>query len=158
VSGQLADVAGLTVACVLVILAAALVLRRMLISRRGGVIVCALRLQPSAPWRHGLAEYRDDQLRWHRAMSLRLRPHAAFDRSDLALLGTRPPVRAEDIVLGPGLVIASVQGRLRHRGRPAGLRTVELAMPPPALMGLSSWLESSPVWPIRRACLAGGQP
>jgi hypothetical protein len=147
-------VAGLTAVAVLVVLATALVLRRVLISRRGGVIECALRLQPGGPWRQGLAEYRAGQLYWHRSMSLRLRPHAAFDRSELAVMSTRPPVRAEDVRLGPGLVVVQCQGLVRHRGRPAESRVVELAMPQAALMGLLSWLESSPIWPIRRAGLA----
>ena len=150
-SDQLVTATGLVAGCVLVLLAAALVLRRMLISSRGGVIECALRLHPGAAWRQGLAEYRGDQLSWHRSMSLRLRPHAAFDRSELSVVSTRPPLPAEDVRLGPGLVIVQVQGMMRHRGRPAQHRVVELAMPQPAFMGLLSWLESSPIWPIRRA-------
>jgi Protein of unknown function (DUF2550) len=153
VSGQLAIAAGLSAVLVLVLLAAALVLRRALITRRGGVIECALRHHPGAPWRHGLAEYRGGQLYWHRSASLRLRPHAAFDRSELAVMSSRPPIRAEDVRLGPGLVVVQCEGLVRHRGRPAVRRVVELAMPRQALMGLLSWLESSPIWPIRRASL-----
>jgi hypothetical protein len=160
VSGQLAAAAGLTaagtlalaacaVAAATALLLAALVLRRTLISSRGGVIECALRHHPGAPWQHGLAEYRGRQLYWHRAVSLRLRPHAAFDRSELAVMSSRPPARTEDIRLGPGIVVVQCQGLVRHRGRPAERRTVELAMSREALMGLSSWLESSPIWPIR---------
>jgi len=153
VSGQLALAAGLTAVAVLVLLAGALVLRRVLITRRGGVIECALRLQPGGTWRHGLAEYRAGQLYWHRSMSLRLRPHAAFDRSDLAVISSRVPRRTEDVRLGPGMVVVQCQGLLRHRGRPPSHRVVELGMTQAALMGLLSWLESSPVWSIRRAGL-----
>jgi hypothetical protein len=168
VSGQLAAAAGLTAAgtlafaasagaaAVAVLLAVSLVLRRTLISRRGGVIECALRHHPGAPWQHGLAEYRAGQLYWHRSMSLRLRPHAAFDRSELAVMSSRPPARAEDIRLGPGMVVVACQGMVRHRGRPAEHRAVELAMSREALMGLLSWLESSPIWSIRPRLAAPG--
>jgi hypothetical protein len=150
-SGQLAIAAGPIAVCVLALLCAGLVLRRVLISRRGGVIECALRYQAGAPWRQGLAEYRAGQLYWHRSMSLRLRPHAAFDRSELAVMSRRQPVQAEDVRLGPGMVVVRCEGMVRHRGHPAQRREVELAMPQAALMGLLSWLESSPIWPIRRA-------
>lgn len=152
-SGQLAVAAGLTAVAVVVLLCAALVLRRILIRHRGGVIECALRYEAGRRWLHGLAEYRGGQLYWHRSMSLRLRPHAAFDRSELAVMSRRQPVRAEDATLGPGVVVVRCEGLVRHRGHPADRRVVELAMPQAALTGLKSWLESSPIWPIRRAGL-----
>lgn len=123
----------------------------MVISRRGGVVECALRHGDNGAWLHGLAEYRGGQLYWHRSLSLRLRPHAAFDRSQIAVLGTRPAGPGEDVRLGPGLVIVACEAILRHRGGPPARRAVELAMSQAALMGLLSWLEASPVYPIRRA-------
>lgn len=152
-TGQLVIAAGLTAVSVLVLLSVVVVLRRTLISRRGGVIECALRHHGGAPWQHGLAEYRGGQLYWHRSMSLRLRPHAAFDRGELAVLSSRRPAPGEDTRLGPGMVVVRCEGMVRHRGRQAERRTVELAMAPAAFMGLLSWLESSPIWPIRRAGL-----
>jgi Protein of unknown function (DUF2550) len=154
VSGQLALAAGLTAVVVLLGLGAALVLRRAVISRRGGVVECALRHNPGAPWQHGLAEYRGDQLYWHRAGSLRFRPHAAFDRSQLSVLRSRPAAPDEDVRLGPGAVVVQCEGLIRHRGRPAERRVVELAMSEAARTGLLSWLEASPIYPIRRASLA----
>jgi hypothetical protein len=153
VSGQLALAAGLTVAAVLIALAAALVIRRMVISRRGGIVECALRHDGKSQWRQGLAEYRGGQLYWHRSLSLRLRPHAAFDRSQLAVLRSRPADHGEAVRLGPGMVIVQCQGLLRHRGRAAERRNVELAMSQAALTGLLSWLEASPIYPIWRASL-----
>jgi len=153
VSGQLATLVGLTAAAVVVALCLALILRRALITRRGGVVECYLRHGPDGAWLHGLAEYRGGQLYWHRSMSLRMRPHADFDRSQLAILRSRPAVPAEDVRLGPGMVIVQCQALVRHRGRPADQRVVELAMSEAARTGLLSWLEASPIYPIRRACL-----
>jgi hypothetical protein len=158
VSGQLAVAAGLITAAVLAALLAALgvalVLRRALISHRGGVVECALRHGAGEPWRHGMAEYRGSQLNWHRAMSLRLRPHAAFDRSQLTLLSSRKATPA-DVQLGPGTVVVECQSVVRHRGHAPDRRCVELAMSDDALMGLLSWLEASPIYPIRRVSLPG---
>jgi hypothetical protein len=151
VSGQPAVVVGLTVLALLAVLTAILILRRVIISRRGGVVECALRHSADAPWRHGLAEYRRGQLYWHRSMSMRLRPHAVFDRSQLAVVASRPAVPAEDRRLGPGMVVLRCKGIVRHRGRPAGQRVVQLAMSQPALTGLLAWLEASPNYVTRRA-------
>jgi hypothetical protein len=156
VSGQLASAAGLAAVAVLLALAVALVVRRMVISRRGGIVECALRHDGKSQWRHGLAEYRGGQLYWHQLLSLRLRPDAAFDRSQLAVLRSRPAEPGEEIRLGPGMVIVQCQGLLRHRGHAAERRNVELAMSESALTGLLSWLEASPIYPIWRASLATG--
>jgi hypothetical protein len=154
VSGQLALAAGLTAVAVLIALAAALVIRRMVISRRGGIVECALRHDGKSQWRQGLAEYRGDQLYWHRLLSLRLRPHAAFDRSQLAVLRSRPAEPGEEVRLGPGMVIVQCQALLRHRGHAPERRNVELALSESALTGLLSWLEASPIYPIWRSSLA----
>ena len=130
-----------------------LVLRRIVISRRGGVVECGLRHAPGQPWRHGLAEYRRAQLSWHRSMSLRLRPHAALDRGQFAVLDTRPAAAGEGARLGPGMVVVRCRALVRHRGRAADWRVLELALSQDAVMGLLSWLEASPVYPIRRASL-----
>jgi hypothetical protein len=52
------------------------------------------------------------------------------------------------------MVIVQCQGLLRHRGRAAERRNVELAMSQAALTGLLYWLEASPIYPIWRASLA----
>lgn len=150
-SGQLALAAGLTAVAVAALLCVALVLRRAAITRRGGVVECALRYGADGAWLYGVAEYRGGQLYWHRSFSLRLRPHAAFDRSQLAVLRSRPAAPGEDARLGPSVVIVQCEGLLRHRGGPPVRRAVELAMSKAALMGLLSWLEASPIYPIRRA-------
>lgn len=152
-SDQLALSVSLTVIALLIAATGGLALRRTLIIRRGGVVESWLRHSPGAPWRHGLAEYRGGQLYWHRALSLRLRPHAAFDRSQLSVLSSRPALAAQEVLLGPGLTVATCQVLIRHRGRQADRREVELAMSQAALTGLLSWLEASPIYLIRRAGL-----
>jgi Protein of unknown function (DUF2550) len=124
-------------------------MRRLLITRRGGVVECGLRQRPDRPWRHGFAAYQRDRLCWHRSLSFRLRPHAAFDRSELAIIGSRQPAAAEAARLGPGMIVVQCE----VRGRPGTRRVVELAMSPAVLTGCLSWLEASPIYPIRRASL-----
>ena len=150
-SGQLAVAAGLTAVVLAALLSLALILRRTVITRRGGVVECALRHGAGGAWLYGLAEYRGGQLWWHRSLSLRLRPHAAFDRSQLAVLRSRPAKPGEDARLGPGVVIVECEGLLRHRGGPPARCTVEMAMSGAALTGLLAWLEASPIYRIRRA-------
>jgi hypothetical protein len=151
VSGQLALSVSLSVIALLIAATGGLALRRAVIIRRGGVVESWLRHRPGTPWRHGLAEYRGGQLYWHRSLSLRLRPHAAFDRSQFSVLTSRPALIAQEARFGPGLTVAKCQALIRHRGRPADRREIELAMSQAALTGLLSWLEASPIYPIRRA-------
>jgi Protein of unknown function (DUF2550) len=153
VAGQLFTDAGLILLGLLAVAAAlgiAIIARRRIISRRGGVVECALRHRVDGPWLQGLAEYRRGHLYWHRAASPRLRPHAAFDRSQLAVLASRAARPQEDVRLGSGLVIVRCRGMLRHRGRSPKLADVELALSAEALTGLLSWLEASPTYRIRR--------
>jgi len=147
VSGELA----LAVTLILVALALAagtLILRQVLISRRGGVVECALRRSPAAPWRHGLAEYQRGQLSWYRSLSFRLRPGVVFDRAELRILGTRTSTTAEAASLGPGVIVAECRTSSAQAGT-GGQRTIELAMAEAAFTGLLAWLESSPEFRTR---------
>lgn len=127
----------------LAVAAGALILRQVLISRRGGVVECALRRSPGAAWRHGLAEYQRDQLSWYRSLSFRLRPGVVFDRAELRILRTRTSTTAEAASLGPGVIVAECCTS-SARAPTAGQRTIELAMAEAAFTGLLAWLESSP--------------
>jgi hypothetical protein len=151
VSGELA-LAVTLVLLALAIAAGALIFRQVLISRRGGVVECALRRSRSAPWRHGLAEYQRGQLNWYRSLSVRLRPGVVFDRAELRILRTRPPTPAETVRLGPVIIAecASVAGPSAGAA-PANRGPFELAMTEAALTGLLAWLESSPEFHLR-AC------
>jgi Protein of unknown function (DUF2550) len=147
VSGELA-VAITLILVALAVAAGGLILRQVLISRRGGVVECALRRSPAASWRHGLAEYQRGQLSWYRSLSFRLRPGVVFDRAELRILRTRPPTTAEAASLGPGAFIAECCTS-PARAATGGQRTVELAMAEAALTGLLAWLESSPEFHLR---------
>ncbi len=149
-SGQLV-VAVTLILSAFAVAAVALIVRQALISRRGGVVECALRRAPGAPWRHGQAEYQRGQLSWHRSLSFRLRPEVVLDRAGLRILRTRPPSAPEVAQLGPCTIIAECASLA---GPPAGARQadqrlVELAMTEAALTGLLAWLESSPQFYLR---------
>jgi hypothetical protein len=101
--------------------AACVVVRRRVIARRGGIVECCLRSAASGRWQHGLAEYRSGQLHWHRSLSLRVRPHAAFDRRYLVVMGSRPAGAREAAWLGPETVIVTCQDQPVLR-RPRGSR------------------------------------
>ena len=125
--------------------AACLVLRRRVITRRGGVVECCLRSQASGRWRHGLAEYRTGELRWHRSLSLHVRPQVAFDRRSLAVTGSRPAVAGDADWLGPGTMIVTCQAPPRSGpGQRSAPDVIELAMSQGALTGYLAWLEAAP--------------
>jgi hypothetical protein len=138
------------VALVLMVASAArLVLRRRVITRRGGVVECCLRSHANGRWQHGLAEYRSSQLHWHRSLSLRIRPHTAFDRRGLAVIGSRPVGPGEADWLGLGTMIVTCQpqaqpARAEFPGQHAGAGVIELAMSQGALTGCLAWLEAAP--------------
>ncbi len=143
-SGQLALIASLIAVVLLGGAGCWLTVRRQLISRRDGIISCALRQSPDAAWRRGLAEYQPAQLCWHRSVSLRLRPAVCFDRAGLTILATRAPAGQEAARLGAGLIIAECEVRRASAGGSTGGERVDLALSQAALTGLLSWLESSP--------------
>jgi hypothetical protein len=136
--------------------AAGLVLRRRVITRRGGVVECFLRSRVTGRWQHGLAEYRSGELRWHRSLSLRVRPQCAFDRRGLVVTGSRSASSSDADWLGSGTMIVTC--RPRPRPVPAGRRNqwappdvIELAMSQGALTGYLAWLEAAPASYLREA-------
>lgn len=145
-SGQLALAIGLTLLTLAVALVASLMIRRLIISRGGGVVECSLRQAADGVWQHGMAEYRRDQLCWHKSLSLRRRPQAAFDRGRLVVLGGRVPTPAEQATLGPGQVVVRCRTLVRLRGGPARSQVIELAMSEAARTGLLAWLEAAPAY------------
>ncbi len=148
-TGGLALTVGWTLAALLlavVIAAACLAIRRLLLGRGGGTVECGLRHSPADPWRLGMAAYQPDELRWFSAFGLRLRPAEVFDRKSLRLLERRPVGRAEAASFGTDVVVVVCQaGGPGGSGAAAGLPlTVELAMSDAALTGLLAWLEAAP--------------
>jgi len=129
--------------------AAGLVLRRRVITRRGGVVECCLRSRASGKWQHGLAEYRSGELCWHRSLSLGVRPQVAFYRGSLMVTGRRPADSGDAGWLGPGTMIVTCQARPRfapaaRQGQRAVPEVIELAMSQGALTGYLAWVEASP--------------
>jgi hypothetical protein len=159
VSGQLVLALAQIALALVVIVAACLVVRRRVITKRGGIVECWLRSSASGRWHHGLAEYRRAQLHWHRSFSLRIRPYGAFDRRDLVVTGSRLAGARDPAWLGPGTMIVTCRAHLAGlrpdragspatwrlpAGQVADVRVIELAMSQAALTGYMAWLEAAP--------------
>lgn len=158
-SGQLVLALAQIALALVVIVAACLVVRRRVITKRGGIVECWLRSSASGRWHHGLAEYRRAQLHWHRSFSLRIRPYGAFDRRDLVVTGSRLAGARDPAWLGPGTMIVTCRAHLAGlrpdragspatwrlpAGQVADVRVIELAMSQAALTGYMAWLEAAP--------------
>jgi hypothetical protein len=119
-----------------------LFVRRRLLSAKGGLFDCALRLNdrvPGAGWALGLARYEGNVLEWYRAFSLLLSPTVRFDREQTSVLGRRAPDNVEALVLFSDDEVVRLQGT-----RGARTRVYELAMSPGSTTGLMSWFEAGP--------------
>jgi hypothetical protein len=125
----------------IVLAAAGIALRRVLLGRGGGTIECGLRRRPDQSWRLGLAAYRPDELLWYRALGIRLRPDEVFDRHVLTVVSRRQAGPAEAVSLGPGTVVVECYAR-------QGWPDIELAMSEDAVTGLLAWLEAAPPGPM----------
>jgi hypothetical protein len=117
-----------------------LAFRRVRLMRGGGVDVCLRRRSAvlrdnAAGWHFGVGRYRGDELAWHRLTSLWPGPTVVVDRTDLEILGRRPPTGPETYAIPHAGVVL----RCRARGR-----DVELAMAPGVLTGFLAWLEAAP--------------
>jgi hypothetical protein len=111
----------------------ALVVRRRLIARDGGVVEMSLHTRH---WRHGFARYDGAHLAWFRTFSLSPRAARELPRGDLRVIERRDPHGAEALALVHDAVVLTCQ---------AQGETVEIAVPPAALLGLLSWLEAAPL-------------
>lgn len=120
----------------LVLLGAALVLRRRWLSRHAGTFELAHRSRADGSrrgWMLGMGRYTDDSLEWFRLFSLSPRPKARWCRGDLGFDAPRAPVGAEAHALFPDHLVICCSSQ---RGE------VELAMSPGSLTGFQSWLEA----------------
>ena len=121
---------------IVVLCAIGLAIRRMLLDRGGGTVVCALR-RPGGTWRLGVAAYEEDELRWYDAVGVLLSPEEVLARRTLSVASRREVYPAEAALLGQGMVVVSCTvGEMPE--------TVELAMTEDALTGFLAWLESAP--------------
>lgn len=115
-----------------------LVVRRHLLSRRGVLFDCGLRLRrtvPDAGWVLGIGRYRADRLEWFPAFSPSLRPRRVFPRSATHSGTQRAPSEIEAVLLFDDQRIIELH---------APLGMWELSMSADALTGLLSWLEAAP--------------
>lgn len=133
----LADVAGLCL-LLLVLYALALLVRRRLLTRRGGTFEVSLRARTTAPgrgWVLGVGRYAGDEIQVFRLFSLRMKPLRALGRQGLEVVGQRDPEGIEVYSLYAGHRVVE----LRTDGQP-----VCLAMAPDAVTGMLAWLEAAP--------------
>ena len=122
---------------IVVLAAAGLAIRRILLERRGGTVECGLRKPPGGTWRLGVAAYEADELRWYDTVGVLLSPEEVLERRTLSVASRREAEPAETALLRPGMVVVSCRaGEIPE--------TVELAMGEAALTGFLAWLEAAP--------------
>ena len=121
---------------VVVLAAAGLAVRRILLDRGGGTVECGLR-RPGGTWRLGVAAYGANELRWYGALGVLLSPEEVLPRRTLSVLSRRQAAPSEVPRLGHGMVVVTC--RAGGEGE-----TVELAMGESALTGFLAWLEAAP--------------
>ncbi len=116
----------------------ALIVRRRVLSRKGGTFDLSYRVRPERAgrgWLLGLGRYSGETLEWFRIFSLSPRPKRAWARSRLAYDARRELEGAEQMSLYPDHVVI---GCITPEG------PVELAMSEASLTGFQSWLEAGP--------------
>src|SRR6516225_11813575 len=114
-------------AAFLVVAAAAIAGRRILLDRRGGTVECGLR-RPGGTWRLGVAAYGADELRWYDGVGVLLTPEQVLSRRALTVQSRREADAAEAVRLGPAMVVIACRTGDSED-------TVELAMGEAALTG-----------------------
>ena len=144
----------------IVVAATALAARRYWLERGGGTVECGLR-HPSArgAWRLGVVCYQRDELCWHGALGVALRPEHTFPRRSVEVISRRPTAPSEAQVLGQDWIV--IEAKVGSLGE-----LVEFAMSDEALTGLLAWLEAAPpgshldnLGPLPAAILPlGGRP
>jgi len=121
---------------IIVLAAAGLAVRRILLDRGGGTVECGLR-RPAGTWRLGVAAYGADELRWYDTVGFLLTPEEVLERQTLSVDSRRDADPGETALLRPGMVVVTCRaGEVPE--------TVELAMEEAALTGFLAWLESAP--------------
>jgi hypothetical protein len=111
----------------------ALFVRQRMLLRAAGTIEMAMHRRH---WTFGLGRYDGQRLLWFRTFSLSLRPARQFPRAELRVVGRREPRGHELVTLLHDAVILDCR---------SGGERVEIALHDSAAMGLSSWLEASPL-------------
>lgn len=125
---------------VAVIVGALLILfvRRVLVTRSGGIIRLSVRtstMLDGRGWSPGFGRFVGDELHWHRLFSFALRPKRLLSREDLTVERRRLPEGQERLSMPTDWVI------LRCTSHHA---PVEIAMARSTVTGFLSWLEAAP--------------
>ncbi len=116
----------------------ALVVRRRVLSRRGGTFELSFRLRDTKAhrgWTLGIGRYAGGDLEWFRIFSLWPRPVRSWPRAQLSYVSHRQPEGAERMSLFGDHVVVTCAA-------PAG--EIEIAMSQSSLTGFQSWLEAAP--------------
>jgi Protein of unknown function (DUF2550) len=121
---------------VVVLGAAGIAIRRILLDRGGGTVECGLRRRGGI-WRLGVAAYGADELRWYDGVGVLLTPEQILSRRELLVTGRRQADPTEAVRLGPGMLVVACQA-----GQDEDV--IELAMGEAALTGFLAWLEAAP--------------
>ena len=131
-----AESIGLLVVAVVVLLAA-LTVRRRILQRRWPSFQASVRTTPKPlgrGWALGIGCYDGDRLRWYRLLSSRMRPEVVLDRRTLQITGSRRPTGPEARALLAGHVVLAVAG---------GARVVELGVSDATRTHLTAWIETA---------------
>ncbi|MEU8363471.1 DUF2550 domain-containing protein [Nonomuraea sp. NPDC048882] len=115
-----------TVVILVVLLAALVALRAVMLTRSRGSVPCRLRVAEQG-WQSGIARYADGELHWIPLLGVRLRPRHAIARRGLVVSARRE--------IDGGLYAVDCGGTTRG---------ISLAMSADALTGFLAWLESAP--------------
>ena len=115
------------------LLCAAVLARQRYMLRVHGGIPLAVRLRGNR-WVYGVARYAGGELRWYRSFGLGTRPSRVLRRSELQILGHRPP-NSEELRFLPATIVV-VECRV---GTGADL----IGIGESAFTGFISWLEAS---------------
>ncbi len=119
-----------------------LLLRQLILRRRGASVHCALRLDVRASthgWHTGVARYTGEDFEWFRSLSLSHQPQHTFVRRSIEIGPRRYPRGAETFSVPHGAAIIDCAVITRQGTH----MDVELAMSDAAATGLLAWIESS---------------
>jgi len=119
-----------------------LLLRQLILRRRGATVHCALRLGVGASthhWHTGVARYTGEDFEWFRLLSLSYQPQHVFVRRSIEIGARRYPRHAETFLVPHGAAIIDCAVITRQGTH----MDVELAMSEAATTGLLAWIESS---------------
>jgi hypothetical protein len=121
------------IAALVLIACIAILARQRYMLHTAGAIPLAIRLRGNR-WLYGIARYVGGELRWYRALGIGTRPSRVLRRSELQVVGRRPPQPSELGSLPASAVIVECTD---------GVNVTILALGESAFTGFVSWLEAS---------------